>query len=383
MDQAEAGLRVALCLEGAVTDAAIARLLEEVTRLRPQLRANAALLDQHPEFPAADISCLRRCGALLAPLPRRHGGMGLGTEAEGADGLFALLRLIGGGSLAVGRVFEGHVNAIQLVCLYGDEVQIAQAAADVVAGHLFAVWNAEASPGVRVGADGSLSGRKIHCSAAGYATRPLITVNHPARSRMLVVSLSLGERAAAMTGGLHGMRATRSGVVDFTAIAPGAKAWIGKEGDYLREPAFSGGAWRTLAVILGGIEALVEALCGQLRERGREADPHQAARIAQALIAQETACLWTRKAACIAEAGVHAIDDITGYVNLARRAIEAAGLDVIQLVERSLGLAAFLDTNPVERLLRDLATYMRQPAMDEGITEAAAHFVARRLPDDR
>lgn len=177
------------------------------------------------------------------------------------------------------------------------------------------------------------------------------------------------------------MRATRSGQIDFTGYAPRSADWIGDEGAYLREPVFSGGAWRTLAVIVGGIDALVEALCGQLRQRGRAADPHQAARIAQALIAQETAALWTAKAAAMAEAGRGAPAGIAGYVNLARRAVEAAGLETIQLVERSLGLAALIETNPVERQLRDLATYLRQPAIDQGITEAAAHFLDRPLPD--
>jgi hypothetical protein len=42
---------------------------------------------------------------------------------------------------------------------------------------LFAIWNTETPPGVRLAQDGkSLTGRKDHVSAAGNATRPLITV---------------------------------------------------------------------------------------------------------------------------------------------------------------------------------------------------------------
>jgi alkylation response protein AidB-like acyl-CoA dehydrogenase len=360
----------------------VVRLLCDVTNRQADILENARDADRHGAFPNADITALRACGALLAPLPRRHGGLGFGTEAHGADGLFQMLRMIGSASMAVGRVIEGHVNAVQLICTYGTEAQIARAAKDVAHGHLFAVWNTEAPPGVRLGRHGQLEGHKIHCSAATAATRPLITVRCSGGSRMLVASLVAGERERAMDGRLHGMRATRPGAVDFTGYVPDPDAWIGGAGDYLREPAFTGGAWRTLAVIAGGIEALVAALRSQLRQRGRDADPHQAARIAQGLIAQETALLWVRKAASVAEDGDRVPEDIAGYVNLARRAVEAAGLEVIQLVERSLGLAAFVDINPVERLLRDLATYLRQPAMDEGLTEAAARFVARPLPDD-
>ena len=63
-------------------------------------------------------------------------------------------------------------------------------------------------------------------------------------------------------------------------------------------------------------------------------------------------------------------------VNLARLAIETACLDTIQLVQRSLGISALMQDNPVERMCRDLATYLRQPAADIALTAAAAFFSA-------
>jgi alkylation response protein AidB-like acyl-CoA dehydrogenase len=361
--------------------AAIAQLLRSVTGLVPAMRRNATGLDRRGAFPADDIGALREHGVLLAPLPIRHGGLGLGTEPEGAVGLFDLLRLIGFGNLSVGRIVEGHVNALALICIYGTETQMARAAEDAGSGHLFAIWNTETPPGVRLAERGLLSGRKDHGSAAGSATRPLITVDHPNNSRLLVARLEHGERAGDSEHVMQGMRATQSGWADFEGYEPSAADWIGTEGDYLREPAFSAGAWRAHAVILGGIEALVGEFRVQLCARGRQGNPHQAARVAQALIAQETAFLWTRKAACIAEAGTAAAEAITGYVNLARRAVERAGFEVIELVERSLGLSALVDGNPVERLVRDLSTMMRQPALDDALAQAAAHFVAAPLPD--
>jgi hypothetical protein len=70
---------------------------------------------------------------------------------------------------------------------------------------------------------------------------------------------------------------------------------------------------------------------------------------------------------------------VAEYVNLARRAVEAACLEALQLAQRSLGLAAFVDSNPIEHLMRDLATYLRQPAMDEGLEEAAAYFMVNEI----
>jgi hypothetical protein len=59
------------------------------------------------------------------------------------------------------------------------------------------------------------------------------------------------------------------------------------------------------------------------------------------------------------------------FVNLGRAAIEQACMDVIPLVQRSLGLRGLMVSNPVESMMRDLATYLRQPAGDEALSEAA------------
>ena len=50
---------------------------------------------------------------------------------------------------------------------------------------------------------------------------------------------------------MQGMRAARNGRISFEGIGVAASALIGSDGDYLREPDFSGGAWRGAAVALG------------------------------------------------------------------------------------------------------------------------------------
>jgi len=63
-------------------------------------------------------------------------------------------------------------------------------------------------------------------------------------------------------------------------------------------------------------------------------------------------------------------------VGLARIAVETACLDAMRLIQRSLGLSAFRQGSPIERICRDLSTYLRQPAPDEVLTEAANWFAA-------
>jgi alkylation response protein AidB-like acyl-CoA dehydrogenase len=168
--------------------------------------------------------------------------------------------------------------------------------------------------------------------------------------------------------------------VDFSGMRVAPEALLGEPGDYLREPVFSAGAWRGAAGALGGLTALVKLHRAELVQRKRDGDAHQQARFGQLVIAHETARLWMERAAlraCLEDAPDK---DIVAYVNLARLAVEAACLDGIKLVQRGLGLGAFAAGHPAERVMRDLATYLRQPAPDETLVKAAAFYVHAALP---
>ncbi len=345
--------------------------------LLPGFRAGAAALDAEAAFPAANIAALAGTGALSAPLPTAHGGQGLGTTPAGAADLLAALRLIGQGSLATGRLYEGHVNAIKLASLYGTPGQLARMAADAAAGRLYGLWVTEGSAGLRL-RDGQLEGGKTFCSGAGHLSHAVVTAQPDVGDPVLViVALDDEARAAPSKIRLQGMRAATTGTVDLTGLAADV---LGQPGDYLRQPAFSAGAWRTSAVTLGGVDALVAATQAELAARGRADNPHQLARAGEMLVAQESAALWLAKAAALAEAEAGDPGTVAAYVNLARIAVERCALDVIRLTQRSLGLAAFVAGHPAEAVLRDLATYLRQPAPDETLTEAAAWFASHALP---
>ena len=91
-------------------------------RVRAALRdacRRAPSLDDDTSFPTEDIRALACADALRAPLPASYGGIGLGTEHDGAGPLMSLLREIGHASLPLGRLYEGHVNALALVARYG------------------------------------------------------------------------------------------------------------------------------------------------------------------------------------------------------------------------------------------------------------------------
>jgi alkylation response protein AidB-like acyl-CoA dehydrogenase len=354
-------------------------ILERLDGLTEIFQARAAALDAEMVFPAENIADLARIGALAAPIPRALGGLGAGTQADGAPLLHDILRAIGRAHLPTGRLFEAHVNALRLIAVYGTHAQLADAAADARQGLLFGLWVTDGDDPLRI-EGAALQGGKSFCSGAGHVRRALVTAQPPQGDPLLViVRLDESTRARPAALRLQGMRAAVTGAMHLGGLPATPAEIVGRPGDYLRQPEFSAGAWRTSAVTLGGIEALSLLVRRELTARGRSADPHQLARVGQLLIAQETAMLWSRKS-IIAEADDADPGDRAQYVNLARLAIEAASLDILRLAQRSLGLAAFVAGHPAEILLRDLATYLRQPAPDITLTEAAAFFIDRPLP---
>lgn len=347
-------------------------LFDALSAMLPELSKEAAGHDSAATFPVSSFSRLQRAGLLMAPVPMELGGFGMHTNGD-SQALLQLFHLLGYANLSLGRIFEAHVNAIELIRQYGTPRQMEAAALAVQAGDLFALWVTDSpAHGVQLDRDLTLHGEKWFCSAAGSARQALITAQTDAGSQMLLVPTS-GVPVTERGVKLAGMRAAATGSVDFNKIALHEDALIGAPGDYLREPAFSTGAWRNFAVALGGLAALIDTARDQLCARGRADQPFQRMRFGQSVIAHETGRLWLEEAVKRVDAAP--ADEAVAYVNLARTAVESACLDALRHVQRSLGLAAFMQGSTAERIARDLATYLRQPAPDEVLLEAAGYFI--------
>ena len=150
----------------------------------------------------------------------------------------------------------------------------------------------------------------------------------------------------------------------------------------MTSPLFRGGAWRVIATQLGGVEAILDHYKAQLSGVRGVGDPLQLARFGEALIAAETARLWVTKACRTAEDPSADPIVVDATVDLARNAFEGAALRVIAGAQKAIGLRAFLRPNPIERIIRDLSTYMRQPALDASLTSAAGFFLNQPTPDE-
>jgi alkylation response protein AidB-like acyl-CoA dehydrogenase len=358
-------------------------LFAVLASLRPDMFARAARLDGSPAFPQDDFTPLIEAGLLRATLPKETGGFGLGHGEDGAHALLRLLARLGEASLPLARLYEAHVNALQLALRYGDVDLAERCTGDARGAKMFALWVTDPHGGaLRLHGGGDafvLDGTKDFCSGAGAVQRALITARTQTGVQMLIVNV---ERARVAPSGIKlvGMRAAVTGSVDFSGMPVSRADFLGAEGDYLREPVFSAGAWRGSAGAFGGLTALVELHRREILRRARESDPHQRARFGQLLIAYETARLWMEQAARRACLEDGPAEEIVAYVNLARLAVESACLDAMRLTQRSLGLGAFIAGHPAERICRDLAVFLRQPAPDETLDKAAGHYFTAGLP---
>ncbi len=331
-------------------------------------------MDCDGAFPTEDFEALESAGLLLAPFPADQGGIGLGSNRDDPTALMDVLVAIGRGSLSLGRLYEGHVNAIKLVTRYGSYANLQRLHAEAAAGRPSGVWMAEDGTPVRLETNNGsarLKGHKILASGAGHIRRPLIAAATAAGSLMVIPHVEEQRRADASGWTTLGMRATATGTVDFTDIVLHEDDIVGAPNDYMRSPLFRGGAWRVIATQLGGVEAVLALYKAQLAGGRSAGDPVQLARFGEALIAAETARLWVSSACLKAEGGDSDPVAIDAYVDLARNAFEQSALRVVALAQKAIGLRAFVRPNPMERIIRDLTTYLRQPALDASLQSAA------------
>jgi alkylation response protein AidB-like acyl-CoA dehydrogenase len=376
-------------------DSAISQVLEQAAAIANYSAAHASEIDHNGAFPAREFQLIAEAGLLSAPLQREWGGLGLGIDANVTGQLLLLLKQIGRGNLAVGRVYEGHVNALQLVQTFGSKAQIEKYAADARDHHqIFGVWNAEAADGVKIlpldRGRYRLEGSKTFASGSGYVERPFVNGVLPDGSwQMCIVPMEEVKTIAdASWWQPSGMRATASYKVDFTGVELDSSALIGQPGDYYRQPWLSGGVVRFAAVQLGGAEALFEATCQYLRDCNRTSDPYCEARVAKMAIAIESGNLWLRGAAqqmldydpifCgVPDLANDKAERLVAYANMVRTAIEEICLEVMQLTERTVGTRGLLPPNPIERIIRDLTLYLRQPAFDAAASSAGKYLLSQ------
>jgi alkylation response protein AidB-like acyl-CoA dehydrogenase len=360
--------------------------------------SNAHTIDFNGAFPQQEFEKIAQAGLLAAPLAEELGGWGAGIHANVTSDLLKLLKQIGYGNLAVGRIYEGHINALQLIQTFGSREQVTKYASDARDRHqVFGVWNAEAADGVKIipldNGKYRLEGCKTFCTGSGYVERPFVNGVLPDGSwQMCIVPMEQVQTVSdASWWQPCGMRATASYKVDFTGVELTEINLIGKPGDYYRQPWLSAGVIRFAAVQLGGAEALFDQTRKYLQELNYTNDPYQKERLGKMAIAIESGNLWLQGSADMIAAYApifggyphlphEQANQLVAYANMVRTAVEQICIDVMQMCERSVGTRGLLPPNPIERIIRDLTLYLRQPAFDASLASVGQYVLTENNP---
>ncbi len=334
--------------------------------LAPCLLENAASIDTEGAFPHSEFRWLREAGLLKAEIAQ------LPTHE-----ILQILWHVGRGNLAVGRLYEGHINALQLVDWFADGAQKARYFGEADAGRIFAVWNTQIGEGVHFEADEKgwrMRGAKTFCSGAGSVTRPVVTGESSEGWQMAVLPTETAQMEIDKSWWQPmGMRASASFAADFSGTKLENSDMLGRAGDYYRQPAFSGGAIRFCAVQLGGAAALVEQTRRFLRATGRADDAFQQARVGRMTMKAQSGWQWLDSAARMWDGlGENPLDcdedaakKMVAFAAMMRLATEEICLEIIALCQQSVGARGLMRGEPFERITRDLTIYLKQPHLDE------------------
>lgn len=281
-------------------------------------------------------------------------------EAE-MDELLRLLFRAGRHDIALGRLFEGHVDALQILCRYGADGDLQSLRDSGAAPPLLGVWNAE-GPDHHLTLDGErIAGGKSYASGAGILTHALVTTDAgtPFVQLHLIDLKTAPPDTDESWWNVAGMRLSETHRVFWN----GATARrIGTPGDYEREPWFSGGALRFTAVQAGGIAGLGDAVRDHLIGLGRQNDPVQQRRLGELFALSSAAAATVRQTGrtIVREPQNHVAERVANARNL----IYGFSEEAIAIAQRACGTAAYFRDNPVCRFAQDLGMYIRQPGPD-------------------
>jgi hypothetical protein len=330
-----------------------------------RIAADAEALDRAPAFPAGAFAALAAAGALARPA----------TRAEE----WALVRAVAAADGSVGRILDGHLNAIERLGALAPEPLRGEDLARAATGRLLlGVWGADPRPPegtpARIVPGPALEGVKVFCSGAGGVGRALVVARDDEGARRLAyVDLADGVEVDRTWFRGHGLRASESHRVSFRGAR--VLALLGGPGELAREPLFSLDAIRTAATWAGLVDTAVDAALEGLAERGA---PDDLAGLAagRLLVARGTVDRWLEGAARRADADPDAsLADLSVAL---REAVAGAARQVADEAARALGSRPLSGPGRLERARRDLDLFLLQHRLDPMVARLGRRAIEER-----
>jgi alkylation response protein AidB-like acyl-CoA dehydrogenase len=329
-----------------------------------------------PAFPELPIVQLEQAGALTYNARP-------GTRRPPAGEELELVRRVAAADGSVGRIFDGHLNAVERLIVQAPPELRDRELAAVRARRLRAgVWGGSPIPGegppaeIRQTARGEvLRGVKTFCSGAGGLHRALVLAGD-GDGPPSAVWIDLTDQAhVEIDAGWyrsHGLRASVSHRVVFHD-AP-VLARFGAPGALAAHPWFSRDALRTAASWAGMADTASDAALVTLAARPSRTDL-EALAAGRILTAARTIDVWLEHAA----AAMDAVDDELPAVALhARAAISDACRTLLDEAARACGSGPFARAEALDRARRDLEVFLLQHRLDPLLARAGNDALADR-----
>ncbi len=337
-----------------------------------------------------DLQRLNESGALRACLPKKLGGSNwaLTKSEDETKAAFDFLRRLGKANLSLARLFEGHLHAVRLIELFAENRLRKNIFSKVKEGALLGVWGASLNQPLRFttlpNGKIKLHGVKRLVTGLGMVEFAIIRLrnNDSDCDQLAVVDVTDTARQNIEYWDASGMRPTLTGSFDFSDMEIRESDLLGKPGDFHLEPHYIGGVWRHSVAHLGGAEAIIDTWREMLIRKNRLDDPFQLTRLAKARSETLAASAMLFKTACLVEEATRKptktnVDDAVLACLLAHDQMEDVCVRILNLCEKSLGMEAFIERCPIERMRRDLSMFIRHIAPDARLLKAAGFLMER------
>ncbi|MEA2144491.1 MAG: hypothetical protein QOG59_78 [Solirubrobacteraceae bacterium] len=339
-----------------------------------QVAEGAAARDEQPSpsFPQDAIAALEQAGVLAFNAQGTTARPSAAAELE-------LVRQVARADGSVGRIVDGHLNAVERLTVQAPDAVREPDLAAVRARRLRAgVWGGDPSGGegppaqVIAAGDGEvLRGVKTFCSGAGGLHRALVLARTGSGGPPVSVWVDLTDaRRVEIDEGWyrsHGLRASVSHRVVFHDTPVLAR--LGEPGSIAAQPWFSRDALRTAATWAGMADAALHSALSELAGRPARG-PLEALAAGRMITAHATIELWIAHAARAMDGGGAELPQIA---ITARAAISDACRSLLDEAARAVGSRPFARGGGLDRARRDLEVLLLQQRLDPMLARAGEY----------
>lgn len=330
-----------------------------------------------PAFPTSALLELERAGAMAFNAVA-------GSRRPSAAQELELVASVARADGSVGRIFDGHLNAVERIAVQGSAPLRDGELRAVAAGELWGgVWGGDPGPGegppatvLKRGRKEVLRGVKTFCSGAGGLHRALVLGRNEDSGPPISVWIDVSDPCRVVVDPSWyrsaGLRASVSHRVVFED-AP-VLARLGPAGSIAEQPWFGRDALRTAASWAGMAHSAADGALTELARRpGR--GPLEELAAGRILTAQHTISVWMQAAARAMDAPG---PELAAVALHARVAISDACRTLLDEAARACGSRPFARGGQLDRSRRDLEVFLLQHRLDPLLARAGEAELNRR-----